>query len=149
MDMRPSNRRRSAIASTVAERGRLKCTLARTRLARSRPTRSATRTGSEKAHAAGDYACVFAGHIYESAWQVRGYEPFLIDLLIRGGFHKTHNTLRRRHLQNHQIGHFLNCITCPLSTPYAPAKASLSPFAPQKSRVHPLFWGRFRKDLIS
>jgi uroporphyrinogen decarboxylase len=35
----------------------------------------------EAAHAAGHYAQVFVGHMYENAWQVRGYEPFLMDLL--------------------------------------------------------------------
>ncbi len=33
------------------------------------------------AHAEGRGAWVFTGHMYENAWQVRGYEPFLIDLL--------------------------------------------------------------------
>lgn len=35
------------------------------------------------AHAAGSYASVFVGHMYENAWQVRGYEPFLMDLLTQ------------------------------------------------------------------
>ncbi len=35
------------------------------------------------AHDSGDFAQVFVGHIYENAWQVRGYEPFLTDLLTR------------------------------------------------------------------
>lgn len=38
---------------------------------------------AKEAHASGDYAQVFVGHMYESAWQVRGYEPFLIDLLTQ------------------------------------------------------------------
>ncbi|MBI2193422.1 MAG: hypothetical protein HYU36_15715 [Planctomycetes bacterium] len=37
----------------------------------------------EEAHARGDYAQIFVGHMYENAWQVRGYEPFLVDLLTR------------------------------------------------------------------
>lgn len=41
------------------------------------------RAAAEQAHAAGDFAWIMAGHIYESAWQVRGYEPFLIDLLTQ------------------------------------------------------------------
>jgi uroporphyrinogen decarboxylase len=41
------------------------------------------RAAGEAAHADGDFAWVFAGHIYESAWQVRGYEEFLVDLLTR------------------------------------------------------------------
>lgn len=41
------------------------------------------RAAAERAHAAGDFAWIMAGHIYESAWQVRGYEPFLIDLLTQ------------------------------------------------------------------
>lgn len=37
-----------------------------------------------EAHAAGNYVTGRAGpHMYESAWQVRGYEPFLMDLLTR------------------------------------------------------------------
>jgi uroporphyrinogen decarboxylase len=38
---------------------------------------------AEEAHAAGDYAHIFVGHIYENAWQVRGYEPFLMDLITQ------------------------------------------------------------------
>ena len=41
------------------------------------------RSACDRAHAAGDYAVTFTGHMYESAWQVRGYEPFLIDLLTQ------------------------------------------------------------------
>ena len=37
----------------------------------------------EDAHAAGVHTQIFAGHMYENAWQVRGYEPFLEDLLLR------------------------------------------------------------------
>lgn len=36
----------------------------------------------EDAHLNGDYAQLFVGHMYENAWQVRGYEAFLIDLLV-------------------------------------------------------------------
>jgi len=36
-----------------------------------------------EAHAAGRHAQVFVGHMYENAWQVRGYEPFLMDLLTQ------------------------------------------------------------------
>jgi uroporphyrinogen decarboxylase len=35
------------------------------------------------AHAAGRHAQIFTGHMYENAWQVRGYEPFLMDLLTQ------------------------------------------------------------------
>jgi uroporphyrinogen decarboxylase len=35
------------------------------------------------AHAQGDYAWAFIGHMYENAWQVRGYEAFLMDLLTQ------------------------------------------------------------------
>ncbi len=35
------------------------------------------------AHAAGVHTQIFVGHMYENAWQVRGYEPFLEDLLLR------------------------------------------------------------------
>jgi len=41
------------------------------------------RAACEQAHAAGDYAQIFVGHMYENAWQVRGYEPFLMDLLTQ------------------------------------------------------------------
>ena len=34
-------------------------------------------------HAAGRRAQVFVGHMYENAWQVRGYEAFLMDLLTQ------------------------------------------------------------------
>lgn len=37
----------------------------------------------EKAHADGNFASIFVGHMYENAWQVRGYEPFLMDLLTQ------------------------------------------------------------------
>lgn len=35
------------------------------------------------AHKNGVYAQVFVGHMYENAWQVRGYEEFLMDLLVQ------------------------------------------------------------------
>ena len=35
----------------------------------------------DKAHDEGDYARIWVGHMYETSWQVRGYEPFLMDLL--------------------------------------------------------------------
>ncbi len=38
---------------------------------------------AEDAHAAGQYAEIFVGHMYENAWQVRGYEEFLMDLLTQ------------------------------------------------------------------
>ena len=37
----------------------------------------------EAAHKSGNYAQIFVGHMYENAWQVRGYEPFLMDLLAQ------------------------------------------------------------------
>lgn len=40
-------------------------------------------SAAEEAHTTGDFAWVFVGHIYENAWQVRGYEPFLMDLLTQ------------------------------------------------------------------
>ena len=36
-----------------------------------------------EAHRAGRFAHVFVGHMYENAWQVRGHEQFLMDLLCR------------------------------------------------------------------
>ncbi len=41
------------------------------------------RQAAEDAHAAGNYATIFVGHMYENAWQVRGYEEFLMDLLTQ------------------------------------------------------------------
>ncbi|MHB9024585.1 MAG: uroporphyrinogen decarboxylase family protein [Armatimonadota bacterium] len=41
------------------------------------------RQAGEEAHAAGTYSSVFVGHMYENAWQVRGYEEFLMDLLTQ------------------------------------------------------------------
>ena len=35
------------------------------------------------AHAAGKVAGILVGHMYESAWQIRGYEQFLIDTIER------------------------------------------------------------------
>ncbi len=37
----------------------------------------------ETTHAAGNVAVGIIGHMYESAWQVRGYEEFLMDMLIQ------------------------------------------------------------------
>jgi len=37
----------------------------------------------EKFHRQGRFASVHVGHIYEFAWQVRGYEPFLVDMMER------------------------------------------------------------------
>lgn len=37
----------------------------------------------EEAHKAGRYAQAWVGHMYESAWQIRGYEEFLMDLIER------------------------------------------------------------------
>lgn len=41
------------------------------------------REACRRAHAEGNYANVHLGHIYENAWQVRGYEAFLMDLVTR------------------------------------------------------------------
>jgi uroporphyrinogen decarboxylase len=35
------------------------------------------------AHARGDYAAIFVGHMYENSWQVRGYQAFLMDLVTQ------------------------------------------------------------------
>lgn len=43
----------------------------------------AIRTEVADRHAQGRPAGIFLGHMYENAWQVRGYEPFLIDLLTQ------------------------------------------------------------------
>jgi uroporphyrinogen decarboxylase len=44
---------------------------------------TALRQAGAAAHARGRAAQIFVGHMYENAWQVRGYEPFLEDLLVR------------------------------------------------------------------
>lgn len=44
---------------------------------------TAMRKAADDAHAHGDHAMIFVGHMYENAWQVRGYEPFLMDLLTQ------------------------------------------------------------------
>ena len=41
------------------------------------------RTAGQAAHDVGRFSWIFAGHIYENSWQVRGYEPFLMDLMTR------------------------------------------------------------------
>ncbi len=40
----------------------------------------------KEAHEQGNYAQVFVGHMYENAWQVRGYEEFLVDLVTQREF---------------------------------------------------------------
>jgi len=35
------------------------------------------------AHAAGQIAVIWVGHMYEIAWQIRGYEQFLLDTIER------------------------------------------------------------------
>ncbi len=40
-------------------------------------------TEVQRAHAEGRVARVLCTHMYEEAWQVRGYEPFLIDLVTQ------------------------------------------------------------------
>jgi len=37
----------------------------------------------EDAHRHGRVACCWVGHMYEDAWQIRGYEPFLMDMRLR------------------------------------------------------------------
>ncbi|HDP35011.1 MAG TPA: hypothetical protein ENN29_07885 [Candidatus Hydrogenedentes bacterium] len=44
---------------------------------------AAMRASAAVAHKNGEFAQIFVGHIYENAWQVRGYEPFLMDLLTQ------------------------------------------------------------------
>lgn len=46
-------------------------------------TDEAMRATAVKAHADGNFTSVFAGLMYESAWQVRGYEQFLMDLMTQ------------------------------------------------------------------
>lgn len=41
------------------------------------------REAAIEAHRRGTYARLMLGHMYESAWQIRGYEPFLVDLLTQ------------------------------------------------------------------
>ncbi len=44
---------------------------------------AALRAAAQKAHADERQASVFVGHMYETAWQIRGYEQFLEDLIER------------------------------------------------------------------
>ena len=44
---------------------------------------AAMRAAGAQAHAADNYASAWVGHMYENAWQIRGYEPFLEDLLLQ------------------------------------------------------------------
>jgi len=37
----------------------------------------------DKAHAEGTVTAAFVGHMYETAWQIRGYEEFLMDMLTQ------------------------------------------------------------------
>lgn len=37
----------------------------------------------QEAHRQGKAAVCWIGHMYETAWQIRGYEEFLVDLLVR------------------------------------------------------------------
>ncbi len=41
------------------------------------------RAACVSAHREGRYTRIFVGHMYENAWQIRGYEPFLMDLLTQ------------------------------------------------------------------
>ena len=41
------------------------------------------RPAVEEAHAQGKFVSTSVGHIYETAWQIRGYEPFLMDMIER------------------------------------------------------------------
>ncbi|MDA0335887.1 MAG: hypothetical protein O2782_12030, partial [bacterium] len=50
---------------------------------------TAMRQSVEQAQAAGRYTQIFVGHMYENAWQVRGYVPFLEDLLLRRDWAET------------------------------------------------------------
>jgi len=44
---------------------------------------SALRDEVNRIHAAGKVAAGWVGHMYETAWQIRGYEQFLMDMLER------------------------------------------------------------------
>ncbi len=41
------------------------------------------RADVEDAHARGRVASCWVGHMYEDAWQIRGYQPFLMDMIDR------------------------------------------------------------------
>jgi uroporphyrinogen decarboxylase len=49
----------------------------------SRWSDAAIRKEVAERHAANQPAGLFLGHMYEDSWQIRGYEPFLIDLLTQ------------------------------------------------------------------
>jgi len=44
---------------------------------------AAMKQAAVDAHAAGNFVWAWIGHTYENAWQIRGYEPFLMDLLTQ------------------------------------------------------------------
>ena len=46
-----------------------------------------------RAHEAGKPAGIFVGHMYENSWQIRGYEPFLEDMIERPAW--AHSLLER------------------------------------------------------
>lgn len=46
-------------------------------------TEEGMREAVAEAHARGVPAVTWVGHMYESAWQIRGYEPFLMDMFDR------------------------------------------------------------------
>jgi len=52
----------------------------------------------ERLHAEGRVAACFVGHMYETAWQIRGYEPFLLDTVDRPAWAEC--LLERLHQQN-------------------------------------------------
>jgi uroporphyrinogen decarboxylase len=44
---------------------------------------SGMKAAADKAHAQGKVVAGWVGHMYESAWQIRGYEQFLMDMIER------------------------------------------------------------------
>ncbi len=59
------------------------------------------REACTQAHEQGEFSIVFVGHMYETAWQVRGYEEFLMDLLVEPEW--AESLLDRIHANNRRV----------------------------------------------
>jgi len=103
---------------------------------------SHVRAEVDKAHADGRYVTGWVGHMYESAWQIRGYEQFLVDLMERPSWAEC--LLERLHQQKMAIATALarggvDCLNC--GDDVANQKAPM--FSPDLWRK--LFHSRWRK----
>jgi len=96
----------------------------------------------QRAHANGRYVVGWVGHMYETAWQIRGYEQFLVDLMERPSWAEC--LLERLHQQKMAIATALaragvDCLNC--GDDVANQKAPM--FSPELWRR--LFHSRWRK----